>query len=131
MHVLAGIVVVGFGLFLIVLAAACLVRPEFAKRFLSSFASSAVAHYAEMSARLVVGLALIGCSPAMLLPDLFKVFGWILVITTAGLLLMPWRWHHAYSKWAIPLVLVRLRLFGIVSGLLAVFILYSVTRVFV
>ncbi|MCP5529458.1 MAG: hypothetical protein H7A44_03370 [Opitutaceae bacterium] len=129
--ILSGSVLVGFGFFLLTLAAACLVRPELAKRFLSSFASSAAAHYGEMCGRLVVGVAIIIGSPAMWLPNVLQAFGWIIVVTTVGLLLIPWRWHHAYSKWAIPLVLHRLRLFGVVSGLLAVFILYNVSRAFV
>jgi hypothetical protein len=58
----------------------------------------------------------------MWFPDLFKVFGWILVMTTVGLLLIPWQWHHRFGKWAIPFAIRHLRLFALGASMLAVLI---------
>jgi hypothetical protein len=52
-----GIVVIA-GLYLICLAAVALARPDVARRFLLGFAQTAAAHYTEMSARILVGIAM-------------------------------------------------------------------------
>ncbi len=57
--VLSGIVVLGFGLFLIGLAVLIAIRPPTAERFLDSFASSAKAHYIEQGLRLLVAAAIV------------------------------------------------------------------------
>ena len=36
-------------------------------------------------------------------PDLFRLFGWLIIVTAAALPLLPWRWHYEFGKWAIPL----------------------------
>ena len=42
-------------------------------------------------------------APSMWYADLFKLFGWLIVVTAVALLLLPWRWHYEFGKWAIPL----------------------------
>ena len=125
---LSGIVVVGFCLFLIGLAAVIAVRPSLAEHFLSSFASSAPAHYTEQLGRLIVGVAMVNFARLMWFPGLFKLFGWLLVITAVGLLLLPWRWHHEFGKWAIPVAIRHLKLIAIGASALAAFIVYGASR---
>lgn len=127
MKILSGIIVVGFGLYLIGLAVVIASKPLLAERFLKSFASSARAHYTEQASRLIVGAAIIILAPSMWYPDLFEGFGWLIIITTVGLLLVPWQWHHKFAKWAIPLAIRHLRLCALGALALGTLILYGVS----
>ncbi len=86
---LAGIVVMASGLWLVGLAASIEVIPARAARFLTGFASSARAHYTEQVLRLIAGAAIVIFAAEMRFPDLFRVFGWLVVLTASGLLLIP------------------------------------------
>ena len=101
---LSGVVVVGFCLFLIGLAVVIATTPSLAERFLRSFASS------------------------MWYPELFRLFGWFVVVTAVGLLLIPWQLHHKFGTWVIPLVIRHMRLFALGAAALGAFILYGVSR---
>lgn len=106
-------VVVVFGLFLIGLAWVVFVKPAIAERFFTSFASSARAHYTEQAFRLLIGGSMVVLSPTMWQADLFRIVGWIIVVTSVGLLLIPWRWHHWFGQWAIPLVVRHMGLYAV------------------
>ena len=125
---LAAAVVVGFCLFLIGLAGVIAATPSAAERFLKSFASSAMAHYTEQGLRLLVGAALVNFASSMWYPDLFRLFGWLIVVTAIGLLLIPWQWHHQFSTWVMPMVIRHMRLFALGAFALGAFILYSMSR---
>ena len=129
MILLSGIVVVAVGVFLIGSAAVIAVKPVLAERFLKSFASSARAHYTEQAARLIAGTAIVVFASLMWYPDLFKGFGWLIIVTTVGLLLIPWQWHHQFAKWAIPLAIRYLKLYAFGALALGALILYGVSRV--
>ncbi len=128
MRLLSGIVVVGFGLYLIGMAVVIALKPRLAERFLKSFASSARAHYTEQAARLIAGAAIVIFAPSMWYPDLFMVLGWLIIVTTVGLLLIPWQWHHRFGTWAIPLALRHLKLYALGASALGTLILYGVSR---
>jgi hypothetical protein len=91
-EIVSGIVVVGFCVFLIGLAAVIAINPSLAERFLRSFASSARAHYTEQGLRLVVGAAIVNFAH----PELFTVFGWLIVVTAMALLLTR---GNAITSW--------------------------------
>ena len=126
--VLSGVVVVGFCLFLIGLAGVIATTPSLAERFLMSFASSARAHYTEQGLRLLVGAAIASFASSMWHPQLFKLFGWLIIVTAAGLLLIPWQWHNRFSTWVMPPVVRHMRLFALGAFALGAFILYSASR---
>jgi hypothetical protein len=128
-RLLSGILVVAFGLFLIGLAVLIAIRPRLAERFLRSFASSARAHYTEQVSRLIAGGALVVFAPSMWYPGLFKLFGWLIAVTAAALLLLPWQWHHEFGKSAIPLVIRHMKLFALGAVALGILIFYGVSRV--
>ena len=121
---ISGIVILSFCIFLFGLAIVILIKPKRAERFLSSYASSARAHYTEQVGRLVVGAALVILSPFLWYSDLLSLFCWVLIITTIGLLLTPWRWHNKFGEWAIPLALRYMKMYSIGAFLLGGFILY-------
>jgi hypothetical protein len=120
---------VGFGVFLIGLAVLIAVKPQVAERFLRSFARSARAHYAEQSLRLIVGGAMASLAPSMWFPHVFMLLGWMLAISAAALLLLPWRWHHEFGKRTMPLVIGHMRLFAVGAFALGALVFYGVSRV--
>lgn len=122
---LAGVLVVASGLWLVGLAVAILVTPARAERFLRGFASWARAHYTEQALRLVAGTAIILFAPEMRFPDVFRVFGWLLVLTAAGLLLIPWQWHNRFGEWVIPFVIQYMKFYALGAFALGAFILYG------
>ena len=127
-EILTHVVVVLAGLYFIALAAASLLLPAQANRFLLGFADSAFKHYAEMFLRIVVGVALILHAPRMLHPGVFALFGWLLLVTSACLLLVPWRWHHRFAQYVLPRATRHITLIGVVSLLLGGLILAAVVR---
>ena len=125
---LAGIVVSVTGIYLVGLAMVSFLTPSLSERFLNGYASSAGAHYVEQAARMVAGVALVLFAPAMYNTEIFRAFGWIIIVTTAGLLLTPWQWHHGFAQWAIPLAIRNLKAFAVGALLLGVFVLFGVSR---
>lgn len=122
----AAAIVVLAGLYLIVLALLALLAPRRAGRFLLGFAGSAPKHYAELFLRLIVGAALVLHAPHMLLPRIFTLFGWILIVTTAALCLIPWRWHRRFAAHAVPRALPYLTLIGLASLALGALVVVAV-----
>lgn len=125
-NLIALIIILLTGGYLISLALFLLLLPARGERFLSGFAGSAFAHYLEVSLRLVAGGAMLLYAPQMLFSDFFVIFGWILVLTTFGLAIIPWRLHRRFASWAVPFAVRRLRLVAFVSFLFGGFVLASV-----
>mgnify|MGYP003407782027 FL=1 len=112
---LATAVVFLTGLYLVVLGVAAFVAPNVAARFLLGHAGSAAAHYAELLVRLIVGGALLLTADSMQFPAVFSAIGWVLLITAAGLLLVPWQWHRRFAQRFVPQAVRHLKLLGAAS----------------
>jgi hypothetical protein len=126
MSQVAAVVVVGFGLLLIVLTGVAFAKPAIAERFLMRFASSARTHYVEQMFRLLVGAALVVLSPAMWQPNMFWFVGWAIVVSSAGLMCVPWQWHHRFGERLLPIVVRHLRLYAVGSLAFGALLLYGV-----
>lgn len=111
----AVVVVLAFALYLVVLGVGAFAFRPAVTTFLLGFASSAWAHYLEMSVRLLVGASFIVVAPRMAWPLVFGGFGWILVGTTLPLLLVPWQWHHRLARRIVPPFLRVLAFVGLCS----------------
>lgn len=122
---LASIIVLLAGLYLVVLAVVAFVSPERAKSFLSSFAGSANAHYLELMLRFVTGAAFVIYAPEMKFPVIFFVFGWVLIVTTIVLVVLPWRLHHRFASWSVPMATRRMPLLALGSLAGGAFVLLS------
>jgi hypothetical protein len=122
----SGVVVVAFGLVLIAFAGVVFARPAIAERFLMHFASSARAHYVEQAFRLLIGGALVLMSPAMWQPNVFWIVGWIIVISSAALMLAPWQWHHRFGERLRPMMSRYLWLYAIGAFAFGALLLYGV-----
>jgi hypothetical protein len=128
MQALAEVVVALTGLFLLGLGAASLLVPARAKRFLLGFASSPLKHGFEMAVRTVIGGALVVLGPQTPWPAVFAGFGWILILTSAALLLVPWRWHRAFAQRSVPQALRFLPWIGLASGMAGAGLLVVLAR---
>lgn len=115
LSILALIVVVLAGLYLVGLAGVSLLMPARASGFLLGFVGSATLHYLELLLRLLVGGAFLLRAPHMPFPDLFALFGWVLILTTAGLFLVPWQWHRRFANKAVPYAVRNLKLVAVSS----------------
>lgn len=102
--------------FLVMLGLACFVRPVHAQRFLGSLASTARLHFIEVILRLVAGIALVVSAPRMLLGSAIAAFGWIVLATSVGMALVPWRLHQRFAAVVVPHVFKRLRVVGLVAA---------------
>ena len=114
------------GFYFVALAAISLAAPARASGFLMGFASSAAAHYAELTIRVVVGCAFVLVAPSVPFSTAFTVFGWVLVGTTVVLFLVPWRLHREFAVRAVPRALRHLPLVAVASLLLGAFVIWSV-----
>lgn len=130
-HLLSGLVVAGFSVFLIGLAVVIVTNPPLAERFLGFFASSARAHYTEQGLRLLAGAAIVVFANSMWYSQLFELFGWLVAITAIGLILMPWRWHQKFGNLVRPMLMRNIRLFALGAFALGGFILYCASRVLI
>ena len=125
-NLFAAILVLLTGLYLIGLAAALLLSPARASRFLGGFASSNFTHYMELVLRLIAGGAILLSAPGMLFSCFFVILGWILVVTTVGLLAVPWQWHRRFARWGVPYATRNSRLVAAASFVFGGFVLASV-----
>jgi hypothetical protein len=126
MSLLAGPVIVASGLFLIGLAAIVFAKPALAERFFMSFASSARAHYVEQVFRLLIGASLVVLSPDMWQTDMFRLIGWMIVVSSVGLMLIPWRWHHRFGEWVLPTLVRHMKLYAVGLFAFGALLLYGV-----
>ena len=128
LEALALMFVVLTGLYFFVLAAASLLAPAKAGRYLLGFAGSPLVHYIELFVRLLVGAALLIYAPCMFATAVFSFFGWLLITTTACLLVLPWQWHHRFAQHAVPRAMPYIKVIGICSLALGVAISVAVIR---
>ncbi len=99
--------------YLLGLGIVCWARPALAARFLVAHASTPGRHALELALRFVVGLAWVGHAPNAAQPGWAAVLGLVLVTTTLGLALLPWRWHQALAARSVPQVLGHLGWIGL------------------
>jgi hypothetical protein len=124
-ELLAPAIVFLAGFFLVCLGATSLAAPGQARRFLLAFATSPGLHYLELALRFLVGGAFLAHAPAMRFSPAFTAFGWVLVLTTAMLVLIPWRWHQQFVQRSVPGALRFLPLLGLASLALGGFVVFA------
>jgi uncharacterized protein YjeT (DUF2065 family) len=123
----AGAVVVLSAAYLVGFGVLAIARRSSAIRYLRRFASTFRLHILELCVRCAIGAAFIGYASRMQLPGVFRAFGIVLVATTLGLALIPWRWHQRIAQATVPRVERYLPLLGIAAVAAGVFVLWAVT----
>jgi hypothetical protein len=104
MQTVAFIVVAAAGLWLIGVALLMALRPRRSLDLLGLMVKKLNAAkwpvtLTEQGLRILAGAALIVRSPASKLPGLFAIAGWLLLITSVLVIVVPGRWHVAYGVW--------------------------------
>lgn len=112
--------------FFLLLGLISLARPNHARRFLLGFAASAPKHYAELCARFAVGGAMLVVAPHSIHSAALDAFGWLLIVTTALMAIVPWRVHRRFTGAAVPEALRFLPMIGVTSVILGGLLLWSV-----
>lgn len=113
------------GLFFLALGVLALAQPQRVSAFLLGFAGSAALHYLELAARLLIGAAFVLRAPDTAFPLPFTAFGWLLLITTAGLALVPWQLHRRFAARSVPMALRFLPMIGLGALILGALVLYG------
>jgi hypothetical protein len=126
MHLLAGLVVVASDTLLIGVMVLVFAKPAMAERFFRGFASSARTHFAEQIFRVLFGGSLVVYSSAMWQTDVFRLIGWLIVVSSVALMLLPWQWHHRFGQKIMPRFIQHMWLYAIGSFAFGAFILYAV-----
>ncbi|HEV2149277.1 MAG TPA: hypothetical protein VGR37_17880 [Longimicrobiaceae bacterium] len=127
MTLLAGAVVVLSAAYLLGFGVVAVAGPARAFSYLRRFASTLPMHVLELLVRFVVGAAFVGYASRMQFGGVFHTFGGILVITTLGLAVVPWRWHQRVAQTTVPAVERYLPLMGAASIAAGVFVLWAAT----
>lgn len=90
-------IIILFGVFLIGVRFLMLFDPKRARSTLQKAGSTNLINYGEITIRLIPAIAMIIFSDWAKYPMPFKVFGWIMAITSLVLYFVPKEWHQAYS----------------------------------
>lgn len=121
-------VVVIAALYLLTLGGSALLRPEYARRFLGAHATTRRLHFTEMGLRILAGSALVITAPQAAFTTAFLLLGWVLVVSSVALAIVPWRLHQRFAAWSVPQAMHYLPIIGIASiagglGLIAAVVL--------
>lgn len=89
--------VIFFGFFIIFSGFIMLTNPKKARETLRKAGSTNFINYAEITIRLIPAIALILYADLSKFPEPFKFFGWIMLITSLVLYIVPRKIHHEFS----------------------------------
>lgn len=110
MQVVALVVLVAAGCWLIAVGVLMAFRPIRALHILSLTASSHRVNLSEQIPRLIAGAAMVVRADASKVPQLFEIAGLFIALSSGVLLVIPLSWHSGYAKWwaaRIPPLAVR------------------------
>ena len=117
----AVIVICAFALWVAAGSAVAIFRPAKARGWIARFATSHGINIAEQAWRGLAGAALVVRAPEALWPEAFRIAGWVLIASSAVLLIVPLRWHAGYAVWwSLNLPLAAVRIAGVAGFALAV-----------
>lgn len=125
--IVARTIMAAAAIYFLVLGAIALVRPTNARAFLLGFADTSLKHYAELAVRLIVGGAMLLVARDSAYSTALAAFGWLLVVSTAFMALMPWRLHHRFAQSAVPRALRYLPLIGVSSLIMGGLLFWAAT----
>jgi uncharacterized membrane protein YfcA len=97
MTIIAKWTIIVFGVFFICVGLIMLFAPKKAREILTKAGSTNFINYAEITIRMLPAAALILYSEFSKYPAAFKIFGWIMLITSFILYFVPRKFHHRFS----------------------------------
>ena len=86
-----------FGLFFICVGFLMLIKPKKANEILRKAGSTNFINYAEITIRIIPSVGLILSAANSKYPDIFKIFGWFMLLTSLVLYFVPRQLHHKFS----------------------------------
>ncbi len=101
---------VAVGVWLIGLSLFMLLAPQRSLGVLAAMGSTPLIHFGEMAGRIASGLVLMLASVVSRSPQIINLIGAFLIVSAVVLMILPRRWHAAYSTWwakRIPVWAVR------------------------
>lgn len=120
-------IVLFFGLFFIVVSGVMLLKPNTASATLRKAGSTAFINYAEITLRMIPAAGLILVAENSKFPDVFKIFGWFMLLTSFILYFVPRKLHYQFSnKCADILLPIYFQLISPFALLIGLLIIYSV-----
>lgn len=102
--VLLGLWLAGLGVWMVM-------APQRALDVLAMMGRTPLIHFGEMTIRIMAGVVFILAAAATRHPAAINLIGVFLIVSALALMLLPRRWHVAYSTWwaaRIPVWAVRL-----------------------
>ena len=86
-----------FGVFFICVGTIMLFKPQKAREILRKAGSTNFINYAEITLRMIPAAGLILSADLSKYPEVFKIFGWFMLITSFILYFVPRQLHHKFS----------------------------------
>jgi uncharacterized membrane protein YfcA len=86
-----------FGLFFICVGLLMLINPKKANDILRKAGSTNLINYAEITIRIIPAVGLILSADNSKFSDIFKIFGWFMLLTSLVLYFVPRQLHHNFS----------------------------------
>ncbi|PKP17276.1 MAG: hypothetical protein CVU07_04465 [Bacteroidetes bacterium HGW-Bacteroidetes-23] len=74
-----------------------LINPKKANDILRKAGSTNLINYAEITIRIIPAVGLILSADNSKFPDIFKIFGWFMLLTSLVLYFVPRQLHHNFS----------------------------------
>lgn len=126
--IIAKYTIILFGLFFIFIGFLMFFNPKKARSILRKAGSTNLINYGEITIRMIPATALIIYANLSKFPEVFKIFGWFMLITSLVLYVVPKHHHHKFSNKAAdvlkPLYFQFISPFSIIIGAI---IIYSVS----
>lgn len=120
-------IIIIFGIFFMIIGLIMLFAPKKANQILRKAGSTNFINYAEITIRMIPAAALILYSDFAKYPEIFKTFGWIMLVTSFVLYFVPRQLHHKFSlKSADILKPLYFQLISPFSFLIGAFFIYCV-----
>ena len=91
-------IVILFGLFFISTGLLMLVKPKIARATLRKAGSTNFINYGEITIRMIPAIGLILVANNSKFPELFKIVGWFMLLTSFVLYFVPRKLHHDFSN---------------------------------
>jgi uncharacterized membrane protein YfcA len=127
MILIAKYIVILFGVFLIGVGVLMLLTPIKAREYLRKAGSTNFINYFEITIRMIPATGLVIYSEFSKFPEIFKLFGWFMIVTSLVLYFVPRRIHHKFALWAANILTpAYIRLSSPFSIIFGSAIIYSV-----
>jgi len=114
------------GIWLIFISGFMFAKPKTVSHYFKKAASTNFINYVEISLRCIWGIALVLYAELSKFPELFRIFGLILIVTSLILFFIPRKWHARYAVWSVTLIEPYMRVAAPFSFTLGIYIIYAV-----